>query len=73
MSAVTAPLSLDSFKCRRTLTADGQSYTYYSLPEAEKNGLPGLSRLPFSMKVLIENLLRSEDGRTVTKQDIIDA
>ena len=73
MSVVTAPLSLDSFKCRKTLTAGGHTYTYYSLPDAEKNGLPGLSKLPFSMKVLIENLLRSEDGRTVTKQDIIDA
>ncbi len=73
MSVVTAPLSLDSFKCRKTLTAGGQTYSYYSLPDAEKNGLPGLSKLPFSMKVLIENLLRSEDGRTVSKQDIIDA
>jgi aconitate hydratase len=73
LSVVTAPLSLDSFKCRKTLTAGGQTYTFYSLPEAEKNGLTGLSKLPFSMKVLIENLLRSEDGRTVTKQDIIDA
>ena len=67
MSVVTAPLSLDSFKCRKTLTAGGQTYSYYSLPDAEKNGLPGLSKLPFSMKVLIENLLRSEDGRTVSK------
>ena len=73
MSVVTAPLSLDSFKCRKTLTAGGQTYSYYSLPDAEKNGLPGLSKLPFSMKVLIENLLRSEDGRTVSKKDIIDA
>ncbi|MEN5084678.1 aconitate hydratase AcnA [Bosea sp. TWI1241] len=62
--------SLDSFKCRRTLTADGRTYTYYSLPDAEKNGLPGISRLPFSMKVLLENLLRFEDGRSVTKADI---
>ena len=43
---------------------------HYSLPDAEKNGLPGVSRLPFSMKVLLENLLRYEDGRTVTKADI---
>jgi aconitate hydratase len=62
--------SLDSFKCRRTLTADGRTYNYYSLPDAEKNGLPGISRLPFSMKVLLENLLRFEDGRSVTKADI---
>jgi aconitate hydratase len=62
--------SLDSFKCRRTLTAGGKTYTYYSLPDAEANGLPGISRLPFSMKVLLENLLRFEDGRSVTKADI---
>jgi aconitate hydratase len=62
--------SLDSFKARRTLTAGGKTYTYYSLPDAEKNGLPGISKLPFSMKVLLENLLRFEDGRSVTKTDI---
>ena len=62
--------SLDSFKCRKTLSAGGKTYTYYSLPEAEKNGLAGISKLPFSMKVLLENLLRHEDGRTVTKADI---
>ncbi|MDH4983371.1 aconitate hydratase AcnA [Hyphomicrobium sp. D-2] len=64
------PNSLDSFKCRRTISAGGKTYTYYSLPEAEKNGLAGISRLPFSMRVLLENLLRHEDGRTVTKADI---
>ncbi len=70
MSAASAPISLDSFKCRKTLSVGGETYTYYSLPDAERNGLAGLSRLPFSMKVLIENLLRHEDGRTVTKADI---
>ncbi len=70
MSALT-PVSLDSFKCRKTLTVGGKSYTYYSLPDAEKNGLPGISKLPYSMKVLLENLLRHEDGRTVTKDDIL--
>ncbi|KRE06590.1 aconitate hydratase [Bosea sp. Root670] len=62
--------SLDSFKARKTLTAGGKTYTYYSLPDAEKNGLAGISKLPFSMKVLLENLLRFEDGRSVTKADI---
>ena len=61
---------IDSFKCRKTLDVDGRIYTYYSLAEAEKNGLGGISRLPFSMKVLLENLLRNEDGRSVTKADI---
>jgi aconitate hydratase len=62
--------SLDSFKSRRTLDVAGKTYTYFSLPEAEKNGLAGISRLPFSLKVLLENLLRFEDGRTVTADDI---
>ncbi|MFG1399433.1 aconitate hydratase AcnA [Roseixanthobacter pseudopolyaromaticivorans] len=63
--------SLDSFQCRTTLTVDDKEYTYYSLEAAEKNGLSGISRLPFSMKVLLENLLRYEDGRSVTKEDVI--
>jgi aconitate hydratase len=62
--------SLDSFKCRKTLTVGTKRYVYYSLKAAEKNGLPGISRLPFSMKVLLENLLRFEDGRSVVKADI---
>ncbi|MGE0522527.1 MAG: aconitate hydratase AcnA [Variibacter sp.] len=62
--------SLDSFKCRKTLQVGSKSYVYYSLPAAESNGLRGISKLPFSMKVLLENLLRHEDGRTVTKEDI---
>jgi len=63
--------SLDSFNCRLTLTVDGNTYVYFSLTEAEKNGLEGISKLPFSMKVLLENLLRHEDGRSVTKDDIL--
>jgi aconitate hydratase len=62
--------SLDSFKCRKTLKVGAKSYVYYSLAAAEANGLRGISKLPFSMKVLMENLLRHEDGRTVTKDDI---
>jgi len=62
--------SLDTFNCRRTLTVDGKTYEYFSLPEAEANGLEGLSTLPFSLKVLAENLLRFEDGRSVTADDI---
>jgi aconitate hydratase len=70
--SLTAALepSLDSFKCRRTLKADGAAYDYFSLKEAEANGLQGISSLPFSLKVLLENLLRHEDGRTVTADDI---
>jgi aconitate hydratase len=62
--------SLDSFKCCKTLKVGSKTYAYYSLPAAEKNGLKGISRLPFSLKVLLENLLRFEDGKTVTKEDI---
>ncbi|HET8973287.1 MAG TPA: aconitate hydratase AcnA [Pseudolabrys sp.] len=62
--------SLDSFRCCKTLQVGSKSYAYFSLPTAERNGLKGTSRLPFSMKVLLENLLRNEDGRSVTKDDI---
>src|ERR1044071_9824817 len=62
--------SLDSFRCCKTLQVGSKTYAYFSLPTAERNGLKGISRLPFSMKVLLENLLRNEDGRTVTKDDI---
>jgi len=63
--------SLDSFKSRKTLKVGSKTYVYYSLPAAEKNGLKGISRLPYSMKVLLENMLRNEDGRTVKKDDIV--
>ncbi|MBO0332464.1 aconitate hydratase AcnA [Sneathiella sp. CAU 1612] len=55
---------------RRTLDIDGEKYDYYSIPEAEKAGLGDVSRLPFSLKVLLENLLRHEDGRTVSSEDV---
>ena len=66
---MTSPTS-DSFKSLKSLTVGAKSYDYYSLAEAEKNGLAGISRLPFSLKVLLENLLRHEDGRSVTAEDI---
>src|SRR5471032_602193 len=62
--------SVDSFKCLRSIKVGSKTYAYFSLPAAEKNGLKGISRLPFSLKVLLENLLRNEDGRSVTKADI---
>jgi len=62
--------SLDSFKCRKKLNVGAKSYEYFSLKAAEKHGLEGISRLPFSLKIVLENLLRNEDGRTVTKSDI---
>ena len=65
-----APAHPDSFKSRKTLTVGAKTYQYFSLPDAEKNGLPGISNLPLSLKVLLENLLRFEDGRSVKADDI---
>ncbi len=59
----------DTLNTRSTLTAGGKSYDYYSLHKAAAE-LGDVSRLPFSMKVLLENLLRFEDGKTVTVTDI---
>ncbi|MFD0985967.1 aconitate hydratase AcnA [Methyloligella solikamskensis] len=62
--------SLDSFKSRSTLKLKDRSYQYFDLKKAEANGLDGIGSLPFSLKVLLENLLRHEDGRSVTEDDI---
>ncbi len=59
----------DTLEVRRSLDVDGASFDYFSLPEAAKT-LGDLSRLPFSLKVLVENLLRFEDGSTVTVDHI---
>ncbi|MBA1278330.1 aconitate hydratase AcnA [Stutzerimonas stutzeri] len=60
--------SLDSLNCRRSLEVNGKTYHYYSLPEAAKQ-LGDISRLPTSLKVLLENLLRWEDDVTVRADD----
>src|SRR5262250_1171441 len=52
------------------MTVGGKTYAYFSLAAAEKNGLKGISKLPYSLKILLENLLRYEDGKTVTADDI---
>src|SRR3546814_3758600 len=59
----------DTLNTRRTLTAAGQTVSYYSL-EAAAAQIGDVSRLPYSMKVLLENLLRFEDGVTVTVEDV---
>src|SRR5260221_7256643 len=59
----------NSFKARKTLKVGSRSYTYFSLKAVEKE-VGDLSRLPFSLRVLMENLLRHEDGTTVKKNDI---
>ncbi|MFN3145870.1 MAG: aconitate hydratase AcnA [Paracoccaceae bacterium] len=60
----------DTSKTRKTLTAGGQSVAYYSIPAAEAAGLGDFSRLPASLKVVLENMLRFEDGKTVHVDDI---
>jgi aconitate hydratase len=62
--------SIDSLKTRRELTAGGKTYHYYSLRAAEEAGLAGIARLPVSLKVLLENLLRFEDGVSVGGDDL---
>ena len=62
--------SLDSFKSRKTLKVGAKTYAYYSLEAAAETGCGDISRLPVSMKVLLENLLRNEDGETVTEADM---
>lgn len=60
----------DSLSTKRQLHVDGKTYHYYSLKDAEQNHFKGISRLPYSLKVLFENLLRFEDDSTVTTKDI---
>jgi aconitate hydratase len=66
---MTTQTGQDTLKTRQTLVVGDKSYDYFSLKEAEKT-LGDLSRLPYSLKVLLENLLRFEDGRSVTVDDI---
>lgn len=61
---------LDSFKTRRELIIGDQSFQYFSLKVLEKAGLKNIERLPYSLKILLENQLRHEDGHTVTQEDI---
>ncbi len=62
--------SLNSFRSRTTLSVAGKSYAYFDLNAAVRNGLDDIARLPYSLKVLLENLLRTEDGVAVKKDDI---
>jgi aconitate hydratase len=63
--------SLDSFKSHKKFTVGSKEYSYFDLKEAEKNGLDGVSKLPKSLMVLLENLLRKEDGIAVKKDQIL--
>lgn len=60
----------DSLGVRRTLSVNSKDFDYFSLKVAEEKGVGNITRLPYSMKVLVENLLRYEDGRSVTADDI---
>ena len=64
------PGNKNSYKALKSTEINNNSYKFYSLTEAEKNGLNGISKLPKSIKILLENLLRYEDGSTVTKKQI---
>ena len=63
-------ISRDSFGALSSLEIEGEQYRYYSLPALERKGLGEVSRLPFSLRILLENLLRHEDGESVTARDI---
>jgi aconitate hydratase len=62
--------SQNSLNTLSTLTVNGEAHGIYSLPALEKAGFAGISRLPYSLKILLENLLRREDGRSVDADDI---
>ena len=67
---MTVSVGHDSAKTRRTLTAGGQTVAYYSIPAAQEAGLGDFARLPAALKVVLENMLRFEDGKTVSVDDI---
>ena len=62
---------LDTLNTKSTLQIAGKTYNYYSLPKAEDAGVGEISKLPYTIKVLIENLLRHENGKSVTINDMI--
>ena len=65
------PGNKNSYKSLTSININGKEFNYYSLKIAEQNGLKGIEKLPKSLKVLLENLLRYEDGKTVTKDQIL--
>ena len=67
---MTVTVGHDSAKTRQTLTAGGATIAYYSIPAAQAAGLGDFARLPASLKVVLENMLRFEDGKTVSLDDI---
>src|SRR5688572_12164558 len=63
--------SLDSFEVRTSLTVAGRSVAYYSLPKFADRADIDISRLPYSLKILLENLLRHEDGKNVKREEVL--
>ena len=64
------PGNKNSYKSLSDLNVNGKNFKYYSLKKAELNGLQGISKLPKSLKVLLENLLRYEDDSSVNRNQI---
>ena len=62
---------MNSFSSKSTLTVGNSKFDYFSLEQAEKAGAGAIARMPFSLKVMLENLIRFEDGSTVSKEDIL--
>ena len=60
----------DQYGVRSTLESGGKSYAYYNLPALEKQGLGNISKLPFSIKVLLEAAVRQFDGRGITADHV---
>ena len=64
-------MTANSFGTRTTLTVGSETVDLFSLPALARAGHPGVERLPYSLKILLENLLRREDGRAVTPDDVL--
>ena len=62
---------MNSFSSKSTLTVGNSKFDYFSLEQAERAGAGAIARMPFSLKVMLENLIRFEDGSTVSKEDIL--
>ncbi len=67
---MTIQVGQDTAQTRKTLSAGDKTLAYYSIPAAEAAGLGDFSKLPAALKVVLENMLRFEDGKTVTVEDI---
>jgi len=67
---MTITVGKDSAGARRTLSVAGSTIAYYSIPAAQEAGLGRFDQLPACLKVVLENMLRFEDGKTVTTDDI---